>query len=78
MKIISEQAWSYVLFDNGTHWILTFLLGGPVEIDVSVRLEDDEIMKIKQDGSFLSQLLEKFKANRSHYRDREVRPPVWP
>jgi hypothetical protein len=35
-------------------------------------------MKIKEDGSFLSQLLEKFKANRSHYRDREVRPPVWP
>jgi hypothetical protein len=78
MKVIAEQPWSYVLFDDGEYWVLTYLIGGVVEIDVSIRLNSDEIEAIKTDASAIMPLLTNMKSNRSAYADREIRPPVWP
>lgn len=78
MAVIAEKAWSYVLFDNGEDWILTFLIGGVVEIDVSVRLSNDEIAMIKADSTYVEILLASIKKNRSAFADREINPPVWP
>lgn len=78
MRVIAEQAWSHVLMDNGTDWILTYLIGGVVEIDVSIRLNTEEITKIKENPNFLEILVEAAKTNRAEYANREIYPPVWP
>jgi hypothetical protein len=78
MKVIAEQAWSYVLMDNGTDWILTYLIGGVVEIDVSIRLSTEEITKIQENPNYLEILLDAAKTNRAAYASREIHPPVWP
>jgi hypothetical protein len=78
MKVIAEHAWSYVLIDTGTDWILTYLIGGVVEIDVSIRLSQDEIAKIQENPSYLEILLDAAKTNRVAYASREIHPPVWP
>ncbi|MFZ6798955.1 hypothetical protein [Undibacterium sp. Di24W] len=78
MKIIAEQAWSHVLMDNGTDWILTYLIGGVVEIDVSIRLSKEEIAKIRDNPNYLEILLDAVKTNQVAYASRELHPPVWP
>jgi hypothetical protein len=78
MTVIAEQAWSYVLFDDGKGWVLTFLIGGVVEVDVSVRLNSAEIEAIKTDSAAIKPLLASMQSNRAAYADREIRPPVWP
>jgi hypothetical protein len=78
MKVIAEQAWSYALMDTGTEWILTYLIGGVVEIDVSIRLSKDEIAKIQENPNYLEILVDAAKTNRAEYASREIHPPVWP
>jgi hypothetical protein len=78
MKVLAEKPWSHVLMDNGTDWILTYLIGGVVEIDVSIRLSKDEITKIQENPNYLEILLDAAKTNRVAYASREIHPPVWP
>lgn len=77
MKTIAEKPWSYVLFEAEHGWILTFLIGGPVEVDVSVLLADDEIARIVNDPSCIDVLVREFSRNRSMIADRVITPPVW-
>ena len=78
MQIIAEKKWSYVLFDNGKEWILTLLIGGVVEIDVSIRLSRDEIKAIQADSTYVEKIVEAVKQHRSEFEDRQINPPVWP
>ena len=78
MKIIKEKPWHYVLFDDGQGWILTFLIGGVIETEVSVRLTSDEIGKIKGDEKNILSIVENIQHNRQANMVREIIPPVWP
>lgn len=77
MKVVAEKPWSYVLFEAERGWILTFLIGGPIEVDVSVLLTDDEIGRIKDDPSVVDALVRDFTRNRAAIAHREITPPVW-
>lgn len=78
MSVIAEKRWSHVLFDDGKGWVLTLLIGGVVEVDVSIRLTNDEIDSIKRDGSFIERLVYEVRQHRDNFSAREISPPVWP
>nr|WP_314862451.1 hypothetical protein [uncultured Undibacterium sp.] len=78
MQILAEKKWSYVLMDDGIDWILTFLIGGVVETDLSIRLTAEEILKIKNNAAFLDILVETGRTDRAAFANREINPPVWP
>jgi hypothetical protein len=77
-KVISEKRWSYVLLEDAERWVLTLLIGGVVEVDVSVLLTDQEIASIEADPSFVEKIVEDVRANRKVYSSREIVRPVWP
>lgn len=78
MSVIAEKRWSYVFFDDGKGWVITVLIGGVVEIDVSVRLTSEEINLIKSDVSYADHIAEEIKCNRDKFSAREISPPIWP
>ncbi|WP_336358930.1 hypothetical protein [Haloarcula sp. CGMCC 1.6347] len=78
MRVLDRQPYSYVLLARDGEWILTFLLGGPVERDVSVRLTLAEVTAIEDGESSATDLVETVRADLSAYDDRRVRPTVWP
>jgi len=59
-------------------WILTFMLGSPVEIDISVLLNNEEIKLIGKDLSKIEELVEQFKNNIDGISERRIVPSVWP
>lgn len=78
MNVIAEKRWSYVLFDDGKGWVLTLLIGGVVEVDVSVRLTSDEVLALQSGVTSPEKLVEAVKRDRSAFAHREINPPVWP
>jgi len=78
MRVLDRQPYSYVLLARDGEWILTFLLGGPVERDVSVRLTPAEVTAIEDGESSATDLVETVRADLSAYDDRRIRPTVWP
>jgi hypothetical protein len=78
MIVVAEKQWSYVLFDDGKGWVLTALIGGVVEVDVSVRLTSQEIDSIKDDISYVEYLVNEINLHRDKFVPREINPPVWP
>jgi hypothetical protein len=76
--VIAEKPWSYVLFEDRGVWILTLLIGGVVEIDVSVRLAPDEVEAIKSGQLRIEDLVARVKRQRGAFAAREINPPVWP
>jgi hypothetical protein len=77
-EIISEERWSYVLFSRKGEWLLTFLSGGPVEVDHTVRLSYDEIQKLRSGTLAASALILRLKSDPESYSSRELQPPIWP
>lgn len=78
MKVISEVPWSYVLFDDGQGWVLTFMIGGVVEIPVCVRLTAEEINMIKASKENLLDIMRNIELNRKGNKSREIIPPIFP
>lgn len=77
MRTIAEKPWSYLLLEAEYGWVLTFLIGGPVEVDISVLLTDDEVTRIKGDPSSIEALVRDFSRDRKIFSGREIKPPVW-
>ncbi|WP_049896416.1 hypothetical protein [Natrialba chahannaoensis] len=77
MRVLERKPYSYILLDRDGEWILTFLLGGPIERDVSVRLTLVEVTAIEDGDSSAEDLVETFRADPSVYEDRQVTPTVW-
>ncbi len=46
MQTIFQKAYDYILVKENDEWFLTFFTGGPVEIDICVKLNDEEIKKV--------------------------------
>lgn len=78
MEVLERAPYSYVLLDDEGTWILTFLLGGPVERDVSVRLTADEVDAIETGDRSVDDLVATFRTDPSAYDGRRVMPPVRP
>jgi hypothetical protein len=78
MHVIAEEPWYFTVFGQDNQWLVTYLLGGPVDVPVSVRLLRDEVASIQADPSLARPLVDKMRFNRSAYSHREIRPPVWP
>ncbi|MFC7072878.1 hypothetical protein ACFQJ7_13615 [Halovenus rubra] len=78
MQVLDRKRYSYLLLETDGEWILTFLLGGPIERDVSVRLTPAEITAIEDGDASAADLVERFRAESSAYEGRQVTPTVWP
>lgn len=78
MRVVAEKKWAYVVVDDGQGWILTYLIGGVIEVDISVRLTDEEADLIKLDPANVENLVEMMKKHRSAFSSREINPPIWP
>jgi len=79
MNIINEKPWSHILMEKDGKWILTLLIyQGPVENDISILFNDNEISQLKADNSYIETLLFKIRNNLDAYKARQIHPPVWP
>jgi hypothetical protein len=78
MKIIAKKDWEYVLFDTGTEWILTVLMGGVAEYGVSIALTDQEIDETRREPAFIGILAHNVKYHFETYRARQLLPARWP
>jgi hypothetical protein len=79
MIIISAKRYSYFLLeDTDGVWYLTYFIGGPCEIDICVKLTAEEINKIKENNEYISDLIGKFKKDKSSFENRIVIPSKRP
>jgi hypothetical protein len=78
MNIIFEEAYSYILVKDDQDWYLTFFTGGPVEIDICVKLTDAEIAKVSKSKNEAAKLAGEFQQDRSLFSGRRVIPSVVP
>ena len=78
MKVIFEEAYSYLLVQDGDDWYLTFVTGGPVELDICVKLDEDEIARVSGSQIETARLAQEFQQDRSRFKGRRVVPSVIP
>ncbi|RYY76638.1 MAG: hypothetical protein EOO52_03795 [Gammaproteobacteria bacterium] len=76
MKLIFQKSYAYLLLNEGVDWYLTFFTGGPFEIDICVKLNEQEITRVSNNQSELEKLIQEFKMNPSLYADRRIIPSV--
>ncbi len=76
MSVIFQKAYSYLLIQDGNDWYLTYFTGGPVEIDICVKLTEEEIKAVSTDQKATEELMARFKADRSLIKDRRIIPSV--
>lgn len=80
MKVIQKKRYSFFLLEDEEtqEWFLTFMTGGPFEVDICVKLSEDEVSSIKQEPEYVSELMKSFKSDRSLYEGRRVIPSKRP
>ena len=78
MKVIYEEAYAFILVKDVDDYFLTFFTGGPVEIDICVRLTPEEVEKVSVSKAETAKLVETFQQNRELYKERRVVPSVIP
>ena len=76
-RIVAEEPWHFVIFERAGSYFATYLTGGPVETDNTVRLAESEVAALKDPG-FPKTLIERFRANTDALSPRLVSPPIWP
>lgn len=70
MKLISQEAWSYLLYQDGERYFLSVLCGSVAMYGVTIELSADEIVKITE-GS-ISSLAKEIRNNPQPYNDRRI------
>ena len=79
VNVISEKPWIYVLIEDRDAWILTVMIRyGAAENDMSVKLLEAEVNKLKAEPDFIDRLGNDINKNPQNYNCREIRPVVWP
>ncbi len=79
MIIISAKRYSYFLLeDDDGAWYLTYFIGGPCEIDICVKLTDEEIKQLKEKPELINVIVESFKKDKSLYENRIIIPSKRP
>ncbi len=80
MRVLSEEKFSYYLLEDESDgvWYLTFMSGGVFEVDICVKLLDEEIEKIKRDEGNIKKIVRSFMDDSSLYENRRVIPSKRP
>ncbi len=73
-KVLANEPWSYTLYEKDGDWILTLLIGGVVDVPVSIVLTSDEVAKIRQGEGHIESIVNDVRQNRSAYSAREIKP----
>lgn len=76
MTIVFQKPYSYSLYDYDDNWYLTYLSGGPLESGVSIKLNPEEVYRVRNDQGELEKLIKEFKHDSSLYEGREISPVV--
>lgn len=77
-EVLAEKAWDFVVFRYGADWVLTYVAGSVGIYEVSIRLNEDEIARIRATPEYAKILTEQFRLKPEDYRAREIRPSVSP
>lgn len=80
MRVISAKRYSYFLLEDESDetWYLTFFTGGPCEIDICVKLIEEEIKQLKENPELIFVLIESFKEDKFLYENRIITPSKRP
>ena len=76
MTVVFQKPYSYLLIQDKDDWYLTYFTGGPVEIDICVKLTEEEVDVVSTDQKAVESLMARFKADRSLIENRRVIPSV--
>jgi len=75
-EVLAEQAWNFIVFEHDDDWVLNYAAGGVGLYEVSIRLNDDEVARIRATPEYAKSLAEQFRLAPESYRARELRPGV--
>ena len=78
MNIIAEKPWSYVIFQDGEQFYITLILGGVIDIDVTIQLTSDDVATIEGYSASADMLADKIRRDIEKFRNRQIIPPIWP
>jgi len=78
MKIIKEEKWHYIWMEDAGEQYLTFMSGGPVEIDYSVKLTPAELQRIEKDPQAIDALIRELLSDHGKLLQRRIVPSKWP
>lgn len=76
--VLAEEAWNFVVFKYGDAWVLTYVAGGVGLYEVSSRLNEDEVTRIRVTPEYAGSLAEQFRLAPENYQARQLRPSVAP
>ena len=77
-EVLAEEAWNFVVFSYGKDWVLTYVAGSVGLYEVSIRLEADEVERIRITPGYAKSMAEQFRLHPEAYRARELRPAISP
>lgn len=77
-RILAEAPWSYVAFERDGASFLTFMRGGPIEVDATVRLLPEEVDRIRSNPETAATLVRDFLEHPHTCEARLAVPPLWP
>ena len=78
-KVLYSKPYSYLVIEQDQDWYLTYFTGGPVEIDVCVKLIKDERLAIDKGGDpSIVKIIDMLKSDRNEMLSRRVTPSVRP
>lgn len=77
-RILVEEPWSYVLFEDNGDFIVTFKVAGVLGGDFSVKLSEAEIALQRQDRGFVERLVKRLTGNKEQLHARQLRHALWP
>jgi hypothetical protein len=77
-EVLAEKPWSYVLFREDERVLLTFMMGGSVESDWTIPLEDDEFRQATQGEAHIEKLIALYRNNPGLRTARALPVPKWP
>lgn len=76
-KALYSKPYSYLVIEQDQDWYLTYFTGGPVEIDICVKLTKKERSTIDKVGEpSIIKIIEDLKSDRNEMLSRRVTPSV--
>ena len=78
MNIIYQEPYSFILIEEANQCYITYFTGGPVELDICVKLTPDEAKLAAISKEETLKLVEKFKSDRNLMLARRIIPSIRP
>jgi hypothetical protein len=75
-EVLAEQAWNFIVFKHGDDWVLNYVAGGVGLYEVSIRLNEEEVTRIRATPEYAKSLAEQFRLAPESFRARELRPAL--